>query len=129
MGFSTKITLNDRPTSLILFLGHQVLPDTIITHIPLSHPMITLTHQKCGLLQPVQLYAKPEAATVKTLPPLPPRYSYFDVVVGLMWSYDPDSYAVGSIATGMVSHAEQVKDDDPDKMGTLVHQAGSWTRG
>jgi hypothetical protein len=37
------------------------------------------------------------------------------VVVGLPWSYDPESYAGGSVATGRVSHAGKVKGDDPDK--------------
>jgi hypothetical protein len=32
-------------------------------------------------------------------------------VVGLAWSYDPESYAGGSVATGRVSH------DDPDRKG------------
>jgi hypothetical protein len=38
-------------------------------------------------------------------------------VVGLAWSYDPKSYAGGRYATGRVSHARQVKGDDPDKKG------------
>jgi hypothetical protein len=41
-------------------------------------------------------------------------YPYFDVVVGLTWSNDPESYAGGSIATGRFSLAGQVKGDDPD---------------
>jgi hypothetical protein len=45
----------------------------------------------------------------------PRRYPYFDVVVGLAWSYDPESYAGGSLAAGRISHAGQVKGDDPDK--------------
>ena len=40
----------------------------------------------------------------------PRRCPYFDVVVGLVWSHDPESYAGGS-------HARQVKGDDPDKKG------------
>jgi len=32
-------------------------------------------------------------------------------------SHDPESYAGGSLATGRVSHARQVKGDDPDKKG------------
>lgn len=40
-----------------------------------------------------------------------------DVVVGLTWSNDPESYVGGSIATGTVSHATQVKGNDPDKKG------------
>jgi hypothetical protein len=46
----------------------------------------------------------------------PRRYPYFDVVVGLAWSYDPESYAGGSVAAGRVSHAGQVK-GDTDKKG------------
>jgi hypothetical protein len=45
----------------------------------------------------------------------PRRYPYFDVVVVLAWSYDSESYAGGSVAAGRVSHAGQVKGDDPDK--------------
>jgi hypothetical protein len=33
------------------------------------------------------------------------RYPYFDVVAGLVWSYDPESYAGGSDTTGMTSNA------------------------
>jgi hypothetical protein len=44
-------------------------------------------------------------------------YPYFEVVVGLAWSYDPESYAGGSVAAGRVSYAEQVKGDDLDKKG------------
>jgi hypothetical protein len=39
---------------------------------------------------------------------------YFDEVVGLVWSDDPESYAGGSIATGRAIHAGQVEGDDPD---------------
>jgi len=38
-------------------------------------------------------------------------------VVGLVRSYDPKSYAGGSLATDRVSHARQVKGDDPEKKG------------
>jgi hypothetical protein len=48
----------------------------------------------------------------------PPRwYPYFDVVVGFVWSNNPARYAGGSVATGMASHAGQVKGDDPAKKG------------
>jgi hypothetical protein len=40
-------------------------------------------------------------------------------VVGLAWSYDPESYVGGSVAAGTVSHAGQVKGDDPDNKGYL----------
>ena len=45
------------------------------------------------------------------------RYPYFDVVVGLAWSHDPESYPGGSDATFMASRARQVKGDDPDRKG------------
>jgi hypothetical protein len=38
----------------------------------------------------------------------PRRYPYFDVVVGLAWSYGPEGYAGGSVVAGRVSHAGQV---------------------
>jgi hypothetical protein len=41
-------------------------------------------------------------------------YLHFVVVVGLACLQDPESYAGGSIATGRVSHAGQVKGDRPD---------------
>ena len=44
-------------------------------------------------------------------------YPYFDVVVGLVWSNDPESCPGRSDAIGMASHARQVKGDDPDKKG------------
>jgi hypothetical protein len=40
--------------------------------------------------------------------PPPNRYYYFDVVAGLAWSHDPESYAGGSVAAGRASHAGQV---------------------
>jgi hypothetical protein len=39
---------------------------------------------------------------------------YFDIMVGLAWSNDPESYAGSSVATGRVSLARQVKGGDPD---------------
>jgi len=47
-------------------------------------------------------------------------YPYFDAVVGLEWSNDPESYAGGSIATGRVSHARQVKVMTQTKQDTLT---------
>jgi hypothetical protein len=35
----------------------------------------------------------------------------------LAWSYDPESYADGSVAAGRVSHTGQVKGDDRDEKG------------
>jgi hypothetical protein len=49
-------------------------------------------------------------------------YLFFDVMVGLAWPYDPESYAGGSLAAGRVYHAGQIKDGDPDKKETLVLQ-------
>ena len=42
------------------------------------------------------------------------RYPYFEVVVGVAWSRDPESYAGGSVAAGRAFDAGQVTDDDPD---------------
>jgi hypothetical protein len=42
------------------------------------------------------------------------RYPYFDIVVGLAWTDDPESYAGGIVATGRVCLAGQVKGDNPD---------------
>ena len=38
-------------------------------------------------------------------------------MVGLVRSPDPESYAGSSLPTDRVSHARQVKGDDPDKKG------------
>jgi hypothetical protein len=48
----------------------------------------------------------------------PRRYPYFDVVVGLTWSYDPESY-VGGKSKVMI----QTKRD------TLALQVGGWAWG
>jgi hypothetical protein len=42
------------------------------------------------------------------------RCLHFDVVGGLEWSKDPESYAGGSITTARASLAGQIKGDDPD---------------
>jgi hypothetical protein len=47
----------------------------------------------------------------------PVKVSFFGVVVGFDWSNYSESYAGGSMATGRVCHAGQVKGDDPDKKG------------
>jgi len=44
-------------------------------------------------------------------------YPYFDVVLELAWSKDPENCAGCRVATGRVSGAGQVKGDDPDKKG------------
>jgi hypothetical protein len=48
----------------------------------------------------------------------PRWYGYFDVVVGLQWSRNPESYAGIRAAW----HAGQVNGDDPDRRDTLVLQ-------
>jgi hypothetical protein len=53
-------------------------------------------------------------------------YPYFDKVVGLVWSEDPEGYVNDSVAIGKASHAGQVKGDDPDQSDTLVFQVGGW---
>ena len=64
---------------------------------------------------------------LSTNPPPPRRHPYADVVVGLAWSNDPESYRGGSVAAGRASHAGQVKGDDPEKRDTLVLQVGGWS--
>jgi hypothetical protein len=46
---------------------------------------------------------------------MPLRHPYFDIVVGLAWSYDPESYAGGNVVIGRVSNAGEVKVDDSNK--------------
>jgi hypothetical protein len=55
------------------------------------------------------------------------RYPYFDVVVGLAWSHDPQSYHGGSDATFTASRARQVMTQT--KRDTLVLQVGGWAWG
>jgi uncharacterized membrane protein len=62
------------------------------------------------------------------------RHIYFVVVVRLAWSNDPESYAGGSVATDRASHAGEVENNDPDKMGypcppgwELGHEANNFT--
>jgi len=38
-------------------------------------------------------------------------------VVGLVWSNNPENYAVGIVATRRATHAEEGKGDDPDENG------------
>jgi hypothetical protein len=42
----------------------------------------------------------------------PSRYPYFDIVVAFAWSNDPESYAGGSVETGMTAHDRKVEGDD-----------------
>jgi hypothetical protein len=49
---------------------------------------------------------------------------YFVVVVGLALSYDPESYAGGSVTTGSISHAGQVKGDPHKKVLQAVAVGG-----
>jgi hypothetical protein len=44
-------------------------------------------------------------------------YPYFEVVVRLVWSKDPESYAGSNVVTGRASHAGQVEGDEPDEKG------------
>jgi hypothetical protein len=48
------------------------------------------------------------------------------VVVELTSSYDPESYAGGSVAAGRASHAGHLKAMIQTKRDTLVRQAESW---
>ena len=41
--------------------------------------------------------------------PPPQRYPYFGVVVGLVWSHDPESYVGGSVCTGRAPMPDRSK--------------------
>ena len=52
-----------------------------------------------------------------------------------MWSNDPETDVVGSLATGRASHARHVDGDDPDKKGYpgppgwgLVNEVETYTK-
>jgi hypothetical protein len=57
------------------------------------------------------------------------RYPYFDIVAGLAWSEDPESYAGGRIATGRGSYVAQVKVMTQTKRDSLVLQVRGWAWG
>jgi hypothetical protein len=42
---------------------------------------------------------------------------YYVVVVGPVWSYDPESYASCSVSNNKASHAGEVEGDDPETKG------------
>ena len=57
-------------------------------------------------------------------------YPYFDVVLGLAWSNEPESYAGGSV---MLPAGPQIPDRSramtQTKSDTLALQAGGWAQG
>lgn len=61
----------------------------------------------------------------------PRSYPYFDVLVELAWSDDPESYAYtgGSIVTGRDFHARQVKCDDPNTKAYTGPPGWGWALG
>jgi len=61
--------------------------------------------------------------------PHPERYSYCDVVTGLVWSDDLESYAGGSVATGRTSLAREVKGDGLTKRDTPDLEVRGWAWG
>ena len=79
---------------------------------------------KCSVLFWVVLAIK-HYCNCRTLP----RYPYFDAVVGLVWSNDPESCAGGSDAPGMPSLARQVKSGDPDQNGYPGPPGWGWEWG
>jgi len=56
-------------------------------------------------------------------------YPCFAVVVGAMWSNDPESYAGCTVATSRTSNARQVKGDDPDEKGYPSLPGWGWAWG
>ena len=55
--------------------------------------------------------------------------STFDLVVGPVWSNDPESYADGSLTASRASLARQVKVMTQAKRDMLVLQVGGWPWG
>jgi hypothetical protein len=54
----------------------------------------------------------------------PRRYPYFDVVAGLVLSYDPKSYAGSSVCTGRASMPDRSRVMTQTKRDTLALQVG-----
>lgn len=54
------------------------------------------------------------------------RYPYFDIVVGLEWSNDPESYAGDIVATGRISLPGRSKVMAHSQTDTLVLQDGGY---
>jgi hypothetical protein len=59
----------------------------------------------------------------------PCRYPYFDVVMGLTWSYDPQSYAGGSVVAGRSPMSDRSKMMTHTKRDILALQVGGWAWG
>jgi hypothetical protein len=79
-------------------------PSQYLAHLH-CHPVATLLPQQCQI------------NTAKWGIPAR-RYPHFDVVVGLAWSNDPESYVGGGVATGWAAHARQDNGDPPPKKGS-----------
>jgi hypothetical protein len=73
----------------------------IVNKYCIFHPLIPIT-QISNKIVPKVLDSPPKDCMTLTL------------VVGLAWSNKSRSYAGGSVATGRVSHARLVCDEDPD---------------
>lgn len=56
----------------------------------------------------------------------PHSYPYFDVVMGLVWSSDPESYAGGSLAITMPDRSKVMSQS---KRSTLALPVGGWAWG
>jgi hypothetical protein len=56
-------------------------------------------------------------------------FPYFDVVVGLAWSHDPESCVGGSVATGRTPMPDRSKVMIQTKRDTLVLLVGCWPYG
>ena len=56
-------------------------------------------------------------------------YPQFDIMVGLVWSDDPESYAGGSVPTGRASIPDRSKVMTQTKGDTLVLQVWGWVWG
>jgi len=110
---------NYRPVSLLTSFSkifETVMQGRILKHLTTYNILST---EQCGF----RLGLRTDNATFKLITEilnalnnkLPSRRClHFEVVGGLEWSNDPESYAGGSVATGRASLAGKVKGDDPD---------------
>jgi hypothetical protein len=91
-----------------------VLITVPITSLSSGHNSSVASDSRCIIQCDHILLASGAACLIKACSPSP--LPHFYVVAGLAWSYsyDPESYAGGSVATGRTSHAVPVKGDDPD---------------
>jgi hypothetical protein len=89
---------------IYIFCTHVCIPHCTARMMSSQHP----TTQSPTLVSRSQQFVNLKMASPSR------RCLHFEVVGGLEWSNDPESYAGGSVAIGRASLAGKVKGDDPD---------------